>query len=66
MYALAKPTSLFGGSQGSQPCALIEAGLAAERIEVSPACTVANNEALFSYRHEGGQTGRMLALIGRR
>lgn len=45
---------------------LIEMGLPAENIEVSPFSTVLNNDLYFSYRSENGLTGRMLAVIGLR
>jgi YfiH family protein len=35
-----------------------------KQIEISPFCTVKNNDLFFSYRKENGQTGRMLAVIG--
>jgi polyphenol oxidase len=35
-------------------------------IEVSPHCTVMNNDIYFSYRKEGKESGRMLAIIGMR
>lgn len=43
---------------------LVGSGLKNERIEVSPYSTVIHNEDYFSYRHENGLTGRMLATIG--
>ncbi|MCB0627330.1 MAG: laccase domain-containing protein, partial [Saprospiraceae bacterium] len=43
---------------------LLDAGLPALQIEVSPYCTVQHNADYFSYRAEQGRTGRMLALIG--
>lgn len=43
---------------------LLEAGILPEHVEVSPFSTVLNNDWYFSYRHESGQTGRMLAVIG--
>ena len=43
---------------------LLDAGLPAPQIEVSPYCTVQHNTDYFSYRAEQGRTGRMLALIG--
>lgn len=45
---------------------LIKAGVPAHQIELSELCTVANSDQFFSYRKEGGQTGRMLGVIGRR
>jgi len=43
---------------------LIEAGLSAGNVEVSPYSTVLDNADYFSYRYEKGLTGRMLATIG--
>ena len=43
---------------------LLDAGIPRSSIEVSPFCTVRNNEDFFSYRKEKGNTGRMMALIG--
>jgi polyphenol oxidase len=43
---------------------LIEAGIPNSQVEVSPYSTVLHNNDYFSYRLEGGQTGRMLAIIG--
>jgi polyphenol oxidase len=39
-------------------------GLPDSHIEISPYSTVLHNDDYFSYRHENGHTGRMLALIG--
>lgn len=43
---------------------LESAGIPARQIGVSPFSTVVHNQHYFSYRAEGGNTGRMLALIG--
>lgn len=43
---------------------LMDLGVPAQQIDISPACTVADNEHFFSYRKEKGRTGRMLAVIG--
>lgn len=43
---------------------LLQAGLIAENIEISPFSTVLNNDLFFSYRKEKGVTGRMLNGIG--
>lgn len=43
---------------------LLEAGLSDISIEVFPECTYQNTDRYFSYRKEGGVTGRMLAVIG--
>ncbi|KQS33449.1 peptidoglycan editing factor PgeF [Dyadobacter sp. Leaf189] len=48
----------------SNQAQLLEVGLPAENIEISPYSTVLNNEDYFSYRNENGVTGRMLATIG--
>ena len=45
---------------------LEEAGLAPERVEVSPHCTVADVDTFFSHRAEKGRTGRMMGFIGMR
>ncbi|RAI81558.1 peptidoglycan editing factor PgeF [Macrococcoides caseolyticum subsp. hominis] len=42
------------------------AGIAASHIHVSQRCTSTGNEDFFSYRKEAGNTGRMLAYIGKR
>lgn len=43
---------------------LMNFGLSVGNIEVSPFCTISNNDTFFSYRKEKGVTGRMLAVIG--
>jgi polyphenol oxidase len=43
---------------------LQEAGLLKENIHQSGSCTACENERFFSYRKEGGCSGRMLTLIG--
>jgi polyphenol oxidase len=43
---------------------LMQMGVKENNIEISPYCTVINNDKFFSYRKEKGKTGRMLALIG--
>lgn len=42
---------------------LMQAGIPGESIEVSSFCTVQDHERFFSFRKEGGITGRMLAVI---
>ncbi|MBZ5536793.1 MAG: peptidoglycan editing factor PgeF [Acidobacteriia bacterium] len=42
---------------------LMEAGLRAENISMSPACTGCQPELFFSHRKENGRTGRMMAAI---
>jgi polyphenol oxidase len=43
---------------------LLATGLEEKNIEVSPYCTIENNEDYFSYRREGQESGRMLGVIG--
>lgn len=50
--------------KGANRRQLLEAGLASHHIEVSPLCTVLNNDLFFSHRREKGLTGRMMAVIG--
>lgn len=45
---------------------LLELGLLESQIEISPRSTVLNNDDYFSYRKEGGETGRMMVVIGSR
>jgi len=45
---------------------MLDTGIHPASIERSPFCTVRNNSAFFSYRKEGGTTGRLLSLIGLR
>ena len=43
---------------------LLEAGLRPESLFVSDLCTACRGDLLFSYRKEGAQSGRMMAVIG--
>jgi hypothetical protein len=43
---------------------LIDAGVPENQIGVSDLCTACRTDLLFSYRHEGAQTGRLMAVIG--
>ncbi len=43
---------------------LFSLGFAEKQVEISPFSTVSNNSDFFSYRKEGGQTGRFWNLIG--
>ena len=43
---------------------LLEQGVTEEAIEVSPHCTFAETDRFFSYRAEGGKTGRQMGFIG--
>ena len=43
---------------------LLESGVRAENIFVSDLCTFCRKDLLFSYRKEGAQSGRLMAVIG--
>jgi len=43
---------------------LLEAGLLPRNISVSDLCTACRLDFLFSYRKEGGRTGRFMAVVG--
>jgi YfiH family protein len=43
---------------------LMDAGVPEKQIDVNNLCTACNTELLFSYRREGADTGRMIAVIG--
>jgi len=43
---------------------LIDAGVPEEQIDVSDLCTACRTDLFFSYRREGGKSGRMMAMIG--
>jgi len=40
-------------------------GIAPDHVEVAPECTYAATDTFFSHRAENGETGRMMAFIGR-
>jgi len=42
---------------------LLAAGMRPERIEISPVCTSCENDRFFSYRKEGGCSGRFMSCI---
>ncbi len=42
---------------------LVDAGVPHDSISISPYCTACNTDDFYSYRVEGGQTGRMLSFI---
>lgn len=44
---------------------LIEAGVPAAAIEISPLCTACRTDLFFSHRAENGVTGRIAAAVGR-
>ncbi|GAB3703356.1 peptidoglycan editing factor PgeF [Spirosoma flavus] len=50
--------------KGANRQQLLNFGIPAEQIMVSPFSTIEHNTDYFSYRAEKGQTGRMLAAIG--
>lgn len=43
---------------------LLRTGVMGGSIEISPFCTATRHDRFFSFRKEGGVTGRMLAVIG--
>jgi YfiH family protein len=43
---------------------LLEAGVLPQHVSLSELCTACHTDLLFSYRREGGHTGRMMAVIG--
>lgn len=43
---------------------LLDFGLPSENIELSPYCTVNDEDLFFSHRRDNGITGRMMAVIG--
>ncbi|HND87596.1 MAG TPA: peptidoglycan editing factor PgeF [Saprospiraceae bacterium] len=45
---------------------LLGFGVEAQRVQISPYSTVSHRADYFSHRMEGGVTGRMMAVIGRR
>ena len=46
-------------------CQLETAGLPVRSIFSHPPCTACHRDSFYSYRAEGGSTGRMLAAIGK-
>jgi len=58
------PIQLFLDLAGANRLQLLDAGLAARNIHVSPLCTACRTDLLFSYRKEKGITGRMMAAVG--
>ena len=58
------PVQLFLDLVEANRLQLLEAGLAAKNIHVSPLCTACRTDLLFSYRKEKGVTGRMMAAVG--
>lgn len=62
----ARPGKWYVDLKAANRLQLEEAGVPAAQIELAPWCTVTHNADFFSYRKEGGRTGRMLAVVGRR
>ena len=58
------PIQLFLDLAEANRRQLLDAGVTAKNIHVSPLCTACRTELLFSYRKEKGVTGRMLAAVG--
>ena len=58
------PVLLFLDLVEANRLQLLDAGLSAKNISVSPLCTGCRTDLLFSYRKEKGVTGRMLAAVG--
>jgi len=58
------PIQLFLDLVEANRLQLLDAGLSARNIHISPLCTACRTDLLFSYRKEGGVTGRMLAAVG--
>ena len=42
---------------------LLEAGLTADHIDMAATCTACSHQWFYSYRADGGRTGRMAAVI---
>lgn len=58
------PSQLFLDLVEANRRQLLDAGVAAKNIYVSPLCTVCRADLLFSYRKEKGVTGRMMGAVG--
>jgi hypothetical protein len=58
------PVQLFLDLAEANRRQLLDAGLAAKNIHVSPLCTGCRTDVLFSYRKEKGVTGRMMGAVG--
>ena len=58
------PVQLFLNIVEANRRQLLDAGLSAKNISVSPLCTACRTDLLFSYRKEKGVTGRMMAAAG--
>ena len=58
------PSQLFLDLVEANRKQLLDAGVAARNIHVSPLCTSCHVDKLFSYRKEKGVTGRMMGVAG--
>jgi YfiH family protein len=58
------PTQIFLDLPEANRRQLLDAGVAAKNIAVSPLCTSCRVDLLFSYRAENGCTGRMMGAAG--
>lgn len=58
------PSQLFLDLVEANRRQLLDAGLTAKNIHISPLCTSCNVDKLFSYRKEKGVTGRMMGAVG--
>jgi YfiH family protein len=58
------PKNVFLDLRKANRSQLLEAGLHDKNIFVSDLCTACRRDLLFSYRKEGAQTGRLMAVIG--
>ena len=58
------PVQLFLDLVEANRRQLLDAGVAAKNIHVSPLCTACRTDLLFSYRKENGVTGRMMGAVG--
>jgi YfiH family protein len=60
------PKNVFLDLRKANRAQLLDAGVRPENIFVSELCTGCRRDLLFSYRKEGGKTGRLMAAIGLR
>jgi len=58
------PVQLFLDLAEANRLQLLDAGVVAKNIHVSPLCTACRTDLLFSHRREKGVTGRMMAAVG--
>jgi hypothetical protein len=58
------PTQIFLDLVEANRRQLLDAGITARNIALSPLCTSCRVDLLFSYRAEKGKTGRMMGAAG--